>query len=78
MNKTDHFWNVMPEAFRELSENSEGKVVGLEQSAVDYWPHAPLFWPPVTHTCLHFHYIWCSLMMNTEGGLAVCLALVGG
>ena len=53
-------------------------MVGLEQSAVDYRPHAPLLRPMVTHTCLYFQQFVVFIYDGHSGSLAICLALVGG
>ena len=53
-------------------------MVGLEQSAVDYGPHAPLLRPLVTHTCLYFQQDVMFIYDGHCGSLAMCLALASG
>ena len=53
-------------------------MVGLEQSAVDFGPHAPLLRPLVTHTCRHVQQVVVFIYDGHPGGPAICLALVGG
>ena len=54
-------------------------MVGLEQSAVDYRPHAPLLRPPlVTHTCLYIQQYVVFIYDGHSGSLAICLALDSG
>ena len=51
-------------------------MVGLEQSAVDYRPHAPLLRPPlVTHTCLYIQQYVVFIYDGHSGSHAICLAL---